>query len=53
MAKSKKYIYHIIITSNGREIKDIYHSAKETSAYNKFNALVKKILKRLFFQFGI
>lgn len=42
MAKSKKYIYHIIITSNGREIKDIYHSAKETSAYNKFNALVKK-----------
>lgn len=42
MAKSKKYIYHIIITSNGREIKDIYHSAKEASAYNKFNALVKK-----------
>lgn len=42
MAKSKKYIYHIIITSNGREIKDIYHSAKETSVYNKFNALVKK-----------
>ena len=42
MAKSKKYIYHIIITSNGREIKDIYHSAKKTSAYNKFNALVKK-----------
>lgn len=42
MAKSKKYIYHIIITSNGREIKDIYHSAKETSVYNKFNALAKK-----------
>lgn len=42
MAKSKKYIYHIIITSNGREIKDIYHSAKETSVYNKFNSLVKK-----------
>ena len=41
MAKAKKYLYHIIITSNGKQIKDIYHSVKESSVYNKFNELIK------------
>lgn len=41
MAKSKKYIYHIILTSNDKEIKDIYHSAKESSVYSKFHKLIE------------
>lgn len=41
MAKSKKYIYHIILTSNDKEIKDIYHSAKESSVYSKFHELIE------------
>lgn len=40
MAKPKKFIYHIIITSCGKEIKDIYHSAKETSVLSHFNRLL-------------
>lgn len=40
MGKPKKYIYHIIITSCGKEIKDIYHSAKEESVYRRFKSLL-------------
>lgn len=41
MSKPKKYIYHIIITSCGKQIKDIYHSAKEESVYKRFNELLR------------
>lgn len=49
MAKAKKYLYHIIITSNGKQIKDIYHSAKESSVYNKFNKLIKENTEKIVF----
>ena len=49
MAKAKKYLYHIIITSNGKQIKDIYHSAKESSVYKKFNKLIKENAESIVF----
>lgn len=49
MGKIKKFIYHIIITSRGKEIKDIYHSAKESSVYAKFNKIIKENQEKIIF----
>ena len=47
--KPKKYLYHIILTSNGKQIADIYHSAKESSVYEKFKKLKSENNKSIIF----
>ena len=42
MAKPKKFLYHIIITSHGKQMRDIYYTASEAKVYSKFNELIKE-----------
>lgn len=47
--KGQKFIYRIIITSHNKQIKEIYKSKKENSAYKKFNELIEDNSKNIVF----
>lgn len=51
--RHRKYPYHIIITSNGKQLKDIYHSVKEESAFKKFNELIKENHEKIIFPVNV
>ena len=40
--RPKKNIFHIIITSNGKQIKDLYNCASERLVNKKFDELVEE-----------
>lgn len=49
MAKPKKFIYNIILTSNGKEVDCLCRAAKESTIYAKFNALIKENKEKIVF----
>lgn len=46
--KAKKFFYHIIITSQGKQIKDIYRCSTEKKAREKFQSLIDDNSKVVF-----